>query len=116
MRKSIITLALMLIVSLSASAQTTKRVVTDSVAFMPSQVQIKSGISSKGNPTYWIEIPAENGIRKVSMSESHATSNRLLALIERRDEKGKYSYSIKFAQRKTSSGSGRADLSALKSL
>lgn len=114
MKKTLLTIALMLTIGFSASAQKTTKVVTDSVAFMPSAVTIHQGISSKGNPTYWIELPAENGTRKVTMSASHATSNRLLALIERKDENGKYSYSIKFAQRKSSQGAGKADLSALK--
>lgn len=97
-----------------ASAQTTK-VVTDSVTFMPASVKIHQGTTKNGNPKYWIELPAENGTRKVTLSESHVTSDRLLALIERKDENGKYSYSIKFAEpRKSAKSSGKADLSSLK--
>ena len=115
MRKSILVIALMLIVSLSASAQQkTTRVVTDSVAFHPSEVVILQGVSSKGNPTYWIELPTASGVKKVTMSQSHATSNRLLALIERMDKKGKYTYSIKFAQSKSSTAGIKADLSGFK--
>lgn len=115
MKKTLLAIALMLTVSLSASAQQkTTRVVTDSVAFHPSEVVILQGVSSKGNPTYWIELPTASGVRKVTMSQSHATSNRLLALIERMDEKGKYTYSIKFAQKKSSSTSEKADLSGFK--
>lgn len=114
MKKIFITLALAL-ACISASAQT-KKVVTDSVAFMPESVQIFKGSTSNGNPKYWIELPTENGTRKVTLTESHATSGRLLALIERQDpETGKYSYSVKFAEKKTTSkGNGKADLSTLK--
>lgn len=112
MKKIILAIAVALI-SMMASAQT-KKVVTDSVAFHPSQVQIYEGLTKNGNPKWWIEIPAGTGVKKVTMSESHATSGRLLALIERYDpETGKYSYSIKFAEPKAKS-SGKADLSALK--
>lgn len=102
------------LVCLLTSAQT-KKVVTDSIAFYPSSVQIHKGDTKSGNPKWWIEIPAEGGkVQKVSLSESHATSERLLALIERRDEEtGKYSYSVKFAEPKKAS-TGKADLSALK--
>lgn len=113
MKKILLSLAIAVALAFSASAQTNTKVVTDSVAFMPSSVQIFQGLTKNGNPKYWIEIPAENGTRKVSMTESHATSDRLLALIERRDvTTGKYSYSIKFAEpKKRSSGAGKADLS-----
>ena len=116
MRKIFIALIVALL-GFSASAQTQKstRVVTDSVTFMPSSVKICEGVSSNGNPNYWIELPTDAGVRKVHLSESHATSNRLLALIERKDEQtGKYSYSIKFAEPKKSQTSGKADLSSLK--
>lgn len=115
MKKTLLAIALMLTISLSASAQQkTTRVVTDSVAFHPSEITILQGTSSKGNPTYWIELPTASGVRKVSMTQSHATSNRLLALIERMDEKGKYTYSIKFAQSKSSTAGIKADLSGFK--
>lgn len=115
MKKTLITIAVLLMLGISASAQIkTTKVVTDSVAFHPSEVTILQGVSSKGNPTYWIELPTASGVRKVTMSQSHATSNRLLALIERMDEKGKYTYSIKFAQKKSSSTSEKADLSGFK--
>ena len=114
MRKSFLAIAILLI-SLSASAQQkTTKVVTDSVAFHPSEVVIHEGLSSKGNPQFWIELPTASGVRKVTMSASHATSDRLLALIERLDEKGKYSYSIKFAQGKNSTAGIKADLSGFK--
>ena len=110
MKKIILTIAIALI-SMMASAQTTK-VVTDSVAFRASEVQVYTGVTKNGNPKWWIEIPTETGVKKVTMSESHAKSGRLLALIERYDpETGKYSYSIKFAEPKSN---GKADLSALK--
>ena len=81
---------------------------------MPSQVQIYEGLTKNGNPKWWIEIPAGTGVKKVTMSESHAKSGRLLALIERYDPTtGKYSYSIKFAEPKAKSN-GKADLSALR--
>jgi hypothetical protein len=113
MKKIFLIIALAL-VCFSAGAQTTK-VVTDSVTFMPASVKIHQGTTKNGNPKYWIELPAENGTRKVTLSESHVTSDRLLALIERKDENGKYSYSIKFAEpKKTTKSSGKADLSSLK--
>lgn len=114
MKKLILSIAIAFI-CFSAGAQTPKKVVTDSVAFMPTQVEIFEGVTKSGNPKWWIEIPAEGGkVKKVSLSQSHATSNRLLALIERRDvETGKYSYSVKFAEPKKTS-TGKADLSALK--
>lgn len=114
MKKLILAIAVALI-CFSAGAQTPKKVVTDSVAFMPTQVEIFEGVTKNGNPKWWIEIPAEGGkVKKVSLSQSHVTSNRLLALIERQDEEtGKYSYSVKFAEPKKAS-TGKADLSALK--
>lgn len=112
MKKIFLTIAIALTCVL-ASAQT-KKVVTDSVAFMPNQVQIFEGLTKSGNQKYWIELPTENGTKKVTMTESHAKSDRLLALIERRDEEtGKYTYSIKFAEPKKN-GTSRADLSVLK--
>ncbi len=114
MKKILITLAVALTMGISAFAQTTK-VVTDSVAFHPSSVQILKGTTKTGNPKFWIELPTENGVRKVSLTESHATSGRLLALIERKDTAtGRYTYSIKFAEPRKSS-SGKADLSSLTS-
>lgn len=118
MRKIFIAIAVALI-SISTSAQTTDKstkVVTDSLTFMPNQVQIFEGVTRNGNPKWWIELPTSSGVRKVSLSQSHVTSNRLLALIERKDtETGKYSYSVKFAESKRGTGtSGRADLSSLK--
>jgi hypothetical protein len=55
-------------------------------------------------------------VKKVTLTESHVTSGRLLALIERRDtETGKYTYSVKFAEpKKRTSTSAKADLSGLK--
>lgn len=113
MKRIFLTIALALVCILT-SAQT-KKVVTDSVAFMPNQVQIHQGLTKNGNPKYWIELPVENGNpKRVTMTESHAKSGRLLALIERRDEEtGRYTYSIKFAEPKKS-GTGKANLSALK--
>lgn len=115
MKKIFIALAVALMMSISASAQTTK-VVTDSVTFMPESVRIFEGITKNGNPKWWIELPAGNGVKKVTLTESHVTSGRLLALIERRDtETGKYTYSVKFAEpRKRTSASAKADLSGLK--
>ena len=115
MKKTFITLIALVMLAISASAQTTK-VVTDSVTFMPTAVTIHTGVTSSGNPKYWIELPTETGVRKVTLSASHASSGRLLALIERRDtETGKYSYSVKFAERKASAKTdGKADLSTLK--
>lgn len=113
MKKIILTIAIALICGL-ASAQT-KKVVTDSVTFMPNQVQIFEGVTKNGNPKWWIELPTESGKpKKVTLSESHVTSGRLLALIERQDpETGKYSYSVKFAEPKASTD-GKANLSFLK--
>lgn len=116
MKRTLLAIALAFAFGLSASAQTTK-VVTDSVTFMPAKVQIFKGVTSGGNPKYWIELAGVDGkIQKVSMTESHVKSDRLLALIERRDTTtGKYSYSIKFAEpRKYVQSSGKADLSSLK--
>ena len=112
MKKIFLTIAVALALGASVLAQT-KKVVTDSVTFMPNKVQIFQGITKNGNPKYWIELPAENGVRKVSLTESHVTSNRLLALIERRDENGKYTYSIKFAE-PAKKASNKADLSTFK--
>ena len=112
MKKILLTISLALVCFL-ASAQTTK-VVTDSVAFMPTSVQIHEGVTKNGNPKWWIELPTADGVKKVSLTESHVTSNRLLALIEKYDaETGKYYYSIKFAESKKTSN-GKADLSTLK--
>lgn len=100
---------------LVAGAQTPKKVVTDSVTFMPAKVQIFEGVTKNGNPKWWIELPTESGKPvKVALTESHVTSGRLLALIERQDpETGKYSYSVKFAEPKAKA-SGKASLSGLK--
>lgn len=113
MKKTFLTLAIAIALCVSTSAQT-KKVVTDSVTFMPNKVQIYEGVSSSGNPKYWIELPTETGTRKVNLTQSHAKSGRLLALIERRDENGKYTYSVKFAEPKKNTGAGKADLSKLK--
>jgi hypothetical protein len=115
MKKIFITIAVALMMSISASAQTTK-VVTDSVTFMPESVRIYEGVTKNGNPKWWIELPAGDGVKKVTLTESHVTSGRLLALIERRDtETGKYTYSVKFAEpKKRTSTSVKADLSSLK--
>lgn len=115
MRKVFLTIIAALVLSISAGAQTPKKVVTDSVAFMPTEVQIFEGQTKNGNPKWWIELPTESGKpKKVTLSESHVTSGRLLALIERRDpETGKYSYSVKFAEPKAKA-SGKANLSGLK--
>lgn len=113
MKKVFFAVVLALVLSVAASAQS-KKVVTDSVVFMPNQVQIYEGVTKNGNAKWWIELPAEGGkVRKVTLSESHVTSGRLLALIERKDqETGKYSYSVKFAEsRRGGAGAGRADLS-----
>lgn len=114
MKKIFLTIAISLL-CLVAGAQTPEKVVTDSVTFMPAEVQIFEGVTRSGNPKWWIEIPAEDGkTKKVTLSESHVTSGRLLALIERQDpETGKYSYSVKFAEPKKKS-SGKADISAIK--
>jgi hypothetical protein len=115
MKKIFLTIAVALVMSISASAQTTK-VVTDSVAFMPESVRIYEGVTKNGNPKWWIELPAGDGVKKVTLTESHVTSGRLLALIERRDTTtGKYTYSVKFAEpKKRTSSSAKADLSGLK--
>jgi hypothetical protein len=114
MKKIFLTIAISLL-CLVAGAQTPKKVVTDSVAFMPTEVHIFEGLTKNGNPKWWIELPTESGKpKKVTLSESHVTSDRLLALIERYDETtGKYSYSVKFAEPKAKA-SGKANLSALK--
>lgn len=112
MRKIFITLAVAMAICFSTSAQTTK-VVTDSVTFMPSKVQVYEGVNKNGNPKWWIELPTEDGkTRKVSLTENHVKSGRLLALIERKDENGRYSYSVKFAEPKNTGV--RADLSSLR--
>lgn len=120
MKKTLLAIAFALICFLT-SAQTPKKVVTDSLTFMPCDVQIFEGVTASGNPKWWIELPAEGGkVRKVSLTQSHVTSGRLLALIERQDpETGKYSYSVKFAEPKKNgqaSGltSGKADLTGFK--
>lgn len=115
MKRTFLAIILTLAFSFSTGAQTAK-VVTDSVTFMPSSVRIHQGTTKNGNPKYWIELPTEDGTRKVSMTENHATSGRLLALIERKDtQTGRFSYSIKFAEpKKRASTSGKADLSSLK--
>jgi hypothetical protein len=115
MKKIFVTIAVAMALCFSTSAQTTK-VVTDSVTFMPESVKIYEGITKNGNPKWWIELPAGNGVKKVTLTESHVTSGRLLALIERRDtETGKYTYSVKFAEpKKRTSTSAKADLSGLK--
>lgn len=116
MKKTLLAIAFALICFL-ASAQTPKKVVTDSLTFMPCDVQIFEGVTASGNPKWWIELPAEGGkVRKVSLTQSHVTSGRLLALIERKDlETGRYSYSIKFAEpKKSGQTSGKADLAGLK--
>lgn len=115
MKKIFIAIAVALVLSISASAQTTK-VVTDSVTFMPESVKIFEGVTKNGNPKWWIELPAGDGVKKVTLTESHVTSGRLLALIERRDTTtGKYTYSVKFAEpKKRTSTSVKADLSGLK--
>lgn len=115
MKKTFISLAIALALFFSASAQTTK-VVTDSVTFMPDKVKIFEGTTKNGNPKWWIELPTENGVKKVTLTESHVKSDRLLALIEKRDENGKYTYSVKFAEpkKRTSTTGARADLSSLK--
>ena len=114
MKRVLLTIAVALALGFSASAQT-KKVVTDSVTFMPDKVQIYQGLTKNGNPKYWIELPAGDGVKKVTLTESHVKSDRLLALIERMDENGKYSYSIKFAEPKKSTSAGvKADLSNLK--
>lgn len=115
MKKILLTCVLALACFL-AGGQTTTKVVTDSLTFMPDKVQIFEGVTKNGNPKWWIELPTETGTRKVTLSQSHVTSGRLLALIERRDTAtGKYSYSVKFAEPKKSEGSaGKADLSKLR--
>lgn len=115
MRKIFLTIALTLL-CMMAGAQTPKKVVTDSVTFMPAEVTIHDGVTKNGNPKWWIELPTESGKPvKVALTESHVTSGRLLALIERQDpETGKYSYSVKFAEPKGARSHGKADLSGLK--
>lgn len=116
MKKIFLAIAIAVLMSITASAQNSKRVVTDSVTFMPDKVQIFNGVTKNGNPKYWIELPTETGMKKVTISESHATSGRLLALIERKDiETGRFYYSVKFAvPRRKAGNTGKADLSGLK--
>jgi hypothetical protein len=117
MKKTLFAIVMALLLCLSAGAQTkSTKVVTDSVAFLPASVQIYQGTTRNGNPKFWIELPTADGVRKVSLTESHVTSGRMLALIERKDTTtGKFSYSIKFAEpRRSAAKSGKADLSALK--
>lgn len=113
MKRMFLTCALALSLSFLTCAQTKCKVVTDSVTFMPDKVQIFEGVTKSGNPKYWIELPTRCGTIAVALSESHAKSGRLLALIERKDENGKYTYSVKFAEPKKSA-SAKADLSVLK--
>lgn len=115
MKKIFLTIAVAVALCFSTSAQS-KKVVTDSLTFMPNQVQIFEGVTTSGNPKWWLELPSEDGkVRKVSLNQSHVTSGRLLALIERRDpETGRYYYSVKFAEPKGNGRtSGKADLSSL---
>ena len=112
MKKIFLTLALAMAICIAGGAQS-RKVVTDSIVFMPSQVQIYEGVTKNGNPKWWIELPAENGVKKVSLSASHVKAGRLLALIERRDENGRYTYSVKFAEEKKR-GAGKADLTGIK--
>ena len=116
MKKIILTIVFAIIgVMCGAQTKTSTKVVTDSLTFMPNEVQIYEGVTRNGNPKWWIELPTETGVKKVTLSQSHVTSGRLLALVERYDpETGKYSYSVKFAESKRGGGSGKADLSALK--
>lgn len=115
MKKIFLTIAISLLCLVAGAQEKTKKVVTDSVTFMPTEVQIFEGLTKNGNPKWWIELPTESGKpKKVTLSESHVTSGRLLALIERQDpETGKYSYSVKFAEPKAKA-SGKANLSGLK--
>jgi hypothetical protein len=115
MKKIFLTIAISLLCMMAGAQEKTKKVVTDSVTFMPTEVTIYEGVTKNGNPKWWIELPTESGKpKKVTLSESHVTSDRLLALIERYDETtGKYSYSVKFAEPKAKV-SGKANLSALK--
>ena len=112
MKKIFLTIALS-VVCLLTYAQTPKKVVTDSVTFMPNEVAIYNGISKNGNPKWWIELPTADGVKKVTLTESHVNSGRLLALIEKIDENGKYTYSVKFAEPKAKSN-GKASLDGLK--
>lgn len=116
MKKIFITLAVLLTMGATALAQTqTTKVVTDSVAFYAKDVKVYQGSTKNGTPKYWIELPTESGVRKVTISQNHIASGRKLALIERRDEEsGKYSYSVKYAEPKASNSGARADLSGLK--
>ena len=113
MKKMLLVVAIFFL-SWGAFAQSTK-VVTDSVVFRVENVKVFEGVTKNGNPKWWIELPSAGGVKKVSMTESHVKSGRLLALIERRDEStGKYYYSVKFAESKRGSSGAKADLSGLK--
>lgn len=115
MRKIFLIIVISLLCMMAGAQEKNRKVVTDSVTFMPTEVTIYDGVTKNGNPKWWIEIPTGSGKpKKVTLSESHVTSDRLLALIERYDETtGKYSYSVKFAEPKAKA-SGKANLSALK--
>lgn len=115
MKRTLLIIILSLLCSIAGAQEKSTKVVTDSVTFLASDVKVFEGITKNGNPKWWIELPAEDGrTKKVSLSESHVTSGRLLALIERKDTTtGRYSYSVKFAEPKKTSA-GRADLSSLK--
>ena len=113
MKKIFLTIAVGL-ACLLASAQTPKKIVTDSVTFMPDDVEILALEKEHGGYKYWIELPTDTGVKKVTLQENHVYSNRLLALIERQDPTtGKYSYSVKFAEPKAKSN-GKASLDGLK--
>lgn len=115
MKKTLFIIVFTIIGIMCGAQNKTTKVVTDSLTFMPNQVQIFEGVTKNGNPKWWIELPTETGFKKVSLSESHVKSGRLLALIERQDpQTGKYSYSVKFAEPKKSQTSGRADLTGFK--
>lgn len=114
MKRTLLIIILSLLCSIAGAQDKTTKVVTDSVTFLASDVKVFEGITKNGNPKWWIELPADGKTKKVSLSESHVTSGRLLALIERKDTTtGRYSYSVKFAEPKKKSA-GRADLSVLK--
>lgn len=115
MKKTLLVIVFAIIGVVCGAQNKTTKVVTDSLTFMPNQVQIFEGVTKNGNPKWWIELPTETGFKKVSLSESHVKSGRLLALIEKMDtQTGKYYYSVKFAESKKGSGTGKADLSAFK--
>lgn len=113
MKRVLLTIAIALCCIIAGAQTKTTKVVTDSLTFMPDKVQIHTGVNANGLPKWWIELPTDTGVRKVYLSHSHVTANRLLALIERQDtQTGKYSYSVKFAEKKIENG--KADLSSLK--